>query len=134
MPVISSNGIRVVGSLGSVQRNVRQDIGIWDTSNVTDMSEMFYFAQNFNQDIGSWNTSGVTDMRAMFANTSAFNQDIGSWDTANVTNMSGMFYSASAFNQDLSGWCVTLVPSAPDGFDAGATSWVLSRPVWGTCP
>jgi len=32
-------------------------ISIWDTSNVTDMSEMFDGANNFNQDIGGWNTS-----------------------------------------------------------------------------
>jgi len=34
----------------------------------------------------------------------------------------------------LSGWCVSLITSKPTRFDSGASSWVLDRPVWGTCP
>ena len=39
-----------------------QDIGNWDVSNVTDMSNMFFLATSFNQDIGDWDVSNVTDM------------------------------------------------------------------------
>jgi len=42
-------------------RVFNQDIGNWDTLNVTDMSHMFYKDTNFNQDIGSWDTSKVID-------------------------------------------------------------------------
>jgi hypothetical protein len=45
-----------------------------------------------------------------------------------------MFNRASSFNQDLSGWCVSLIASEPSSFDTSASSWVLDRPVWGTCP
>jgi len=48
--------------------------------------------------------------------------------------MSSMFYEATSFNQNLSGWCVSPITVAPTDFDTGATSWVLDRPVWGTCP
>jgi len=29
---------------------------------------------------------------------------------------------------------VSNITSKPSNFDIGATSWVLPRPVWGTCP
>jgi hypothetical protein len=48
--------------------------------------------------------------------------------------MDTMFSDATSFNQDLSGWCVPTIPSLPTDFDTGASSWVLPRPVWGTCP
>jgi len=48
--------------------------------------------------------------------------------------MSYMFQDATAFNQNLSGWCVSNITSRPIYFDTDATSWVLARPVWGTCP
>jgi len=111
-----------------------QDIGNWNTSNVTNMFRVFFNATSFNQDIGDWNTINVTSMAQLFYAASLFNQDIGDWNTQNVTNMQYMFSGASAFNQDLSGWCVTNIPSMPEGFDEFAFSWVLSRPVWGTCP
>ncbi len=81
-----------------------QDIGDWNTSNVTNMKEMFYNASLFNQDIGGWITSKVTDMSYMFGYANTFNQDISSWDTRGVTNMGGMFIRASAFNRDISSW------------------------------
>ena len=111
-----------------------QAIGRWDTSNVTDTYQMFYRASSFNQDIGQWDTSNVTTMQEMFTSAIAFNQDIGQWDTSNVTTMRSMFLGALDFNQDLSGWCVTKIATKPSGFDDGAASWELPRPVWGTCP
>ena len=109
-----------------------QDISSWDVSSVTNMDNMFATSV-FNQPIGSWNVSGVTNMDNMF-NSAAFNQDIGSWNVSGVTGMGSMFYNNTVFNQDLSNWCVTLIPSQPMNFDGGATSWVLPKPVWGTCP
>ncbi len=104
------------------------------TSGVTDMNSMFRDATAFNQDISSWDVSGVTDMNSMFRGATSFNQDIGSWNVSSVTNMNYMFRDATAFNQNLSGWCVSNIATEASDFDTGATSWVLARPVWGTCP
>jgi surface protein len=110
------------------------NITTWDVSNVTSMAGMFAYTTSFNGDIGSWNVSKVTNLGGMFSNATSFNRDISSWNVSSATTMTNMFTSASTFNQDLSKWCVPSISSLPTGFDTGATSWVLSRPVWGTCP
>ena len=85
-------------------RLFNQPIGDWDTSNVTDMSGMFCGAESFNQPIGNWNTSKVTNMCLMFSGALSFNQPIGNFDTSKVTNMSGMFDNARSFNQPIENW------------------------------
>ena len=107
------------------------NIDNWDTSNVTDMGNLFSHASSFNQDIGSWDTSNVTDMQAMFGWATSFNQNIGNWDTSNVTNMEFMFTNASSFNQDMSSWCVLNVSHT---FVANPPLIESHLPIWGTCP
>jgi surface protein len=109
------------------------DLSGWDTSNVTDMRSMFAGASVFNSDLSGWDTSSVTDMSRMFDQASAFNSDLSGWDTSSVTDMRAMFAAAEAFNANLSGWCVSNIIDEPDSFDAGATTWTLPRPVWGSC-
>ncbi|MDB3866113.1 BspA family leucine-rich repeat surface protein, partial [bacterium] len=92
------------------------DISQWDVSNVTNMSGMFRSATLFNQPIGDWNVSNVINMSFMFGNpfgfaSGSFNQDIGSWDVSSVSNMDNMFEEASSFNQDIGSWNVSNVTS-----------------------
>jgi surface protein len=104
------------------------------TSSVTKMHQIFGDATLFNGDISSWDVSNVTEMSGIFQGATSFNGDINSWNVGSVTDMRLMFHGATSFNQDLSGWCVSNIASEPTAFDDGTTSWVLARPVWGTCP
>ena len=98
----------------------QQDVTEVNTSNITDMSRLFYNQVKFNQDISAWDTSKVTDMHEMFKYAYSFNQPIGKWDVSNVTNMASMFRGywykgrykkiiKHQFNQDLSTWNVSNV-------------------------
>ncbi|NCD06431.1 MAG: BspA family leucine-rich repeat surface protein, partial [Spirochaetia bacterium] len=94
-----------------------EDVTRVDTSQITDMSRMFYDIDTFNQDISSWDVSNVINMEYMCKGAAAFNQDISSWDVSNVTNMSYMFYGANLFNQDLSSWDVSNVTNHDSMFE-----------------
>ena len=85
-----------------------QDIGSWDTSQVTSLHQMFNRAISFNQDIGSWDTSKNRNLCRTFQKAFAFNQDIGNWDTSKVTDMAGIFDEARVFNQDIGNWDLSL--------------------------
>ena len=101
------------------------NISSWDTSAVTDMSNLFSSTRNssmggFNSNISGWNVSQVTNMTFMFFGVYNFNQDIGGWDVSLVENMSYMFYLASSFNQDIGQWNVSEVTNMSYMFrDAG---------------
>ena len=98
-----------------------QPIGNWDTSNVTNMGDVFYENESFNQPLSGWNTSNVTNMAFMFTgrqSNSLFNQDIGSWDVSNVTDMTYMFRQYLAYHNfnnggspSISGWNTSKVTS-----------------------
>lgn len=66
---------------------------LFDTSNVTDMSSMFYGCSEL-QAIPQFITSNVTGMTSMFDGCSKL-ETIPLLDTSNVTNMSNMFWGCS---------------------------------------
>ena len=69
------------------------DLSSFDTSKVTDMSGMFENMYNLTTiNLSSFDTSQVTDMHSMFFEISnLITLDLSSFDTSQVTNMSSMF-------------------------------------------
>ena len=65
-------------------------ISTWDTSQITDMSELFCRLSS----------------QCSYHNTAAgsFNEDISGWQTGAVTTFRSMFYEAADFNQLASAW------------------------------
>eukprot|EP00971_Amphidinium_carterae_P260011 5158959-Amphidinium_carterae.1 len=76
------------------------------------MHGMFAGASRFNQEVGLWSTARVTDMSWMFQRARAFNQAIGSWNTGKVIDMQGMFAGAAEFNQKIG--CLLYTSDAAD--------------------
>ena len=72
---------------------IELDIRSFDTSNVTNMSYMFYYCNSLTAlDVSSFDTSNVTDMSYMFNHCSSLTKlDSSNFDTSKVTNMSWMF-------------------------------------------
>ena len=105
----NTSNVTNMQQLFSGQRFFNDPIGSWDTSNVTDMSEMFSGALAFNRPLNGWNVSKVTTMNDMFKKAFNFNQPLTSWDTSNVTSMCSVFEEAVVFNQPLSNWNVKKV-------------------------
>ena len=64
-----------------------------DTSNVTDMSSMFYKCSNLTT-VPEFDTSNVANMYNMFNNCKSLTS-VPTFDTSNVTNMRSMFQSCS---------------------------------------
>ena len=69
------------------------DLSAFDTSEVTDMEEMFASCSSLTSlDVSKFDTSQVTDMSGMFLGCSSLTSlDISKFDTSKVTNMSNMF-------------------------------------------
>lgn len=94
---------------------------------------MFVVAPSFNQPI-PWDTSNVEEMSFMFYLAQAFNQDIASWDVGSVKYMVSMFQGATVFNQDLSGWDVDAVTECEDfALDANQAWTVVLWPNFVSC-
>ncbi|EMF0285118.1 BspA family leucine-rich repeat surface protein [Enterococcus hirae] len=83
------------------------DVSSFDTSKVTVMSYMFLGMKNItNLDVNGWNTSNVTSMYGMFSGMSSVTSlDVSGFDTCNVTTMREMFREMGNLTSlDLSGF------------------------------
>ena len=98
------------------------DLSNFNTSNVTSMSHMFSECSGLtNLDLSSFNTSKVTNMSSMFSECSSLaNLDLSSFNTSKVTNMSSMFSECSSLaNLDLSNFNTSKVTNMSGMFSGG---------------
>ncbi|QVK02835.1 BspA family leucine-rich repeat surface protein [Mycoplasma mycoides] len=104
----TSNIVDMSGTFYNTREITDKSIQDWNTSKVTNMSEMFAYSKGFNLDLSSWDVSKVKTMEKMFLNAEKFNNGEKplKWDNKlnEVTNMNKMFYNASSFNQNLNSW------------------------------
>jgi len=105
-----------------------KDISQWDVSNVTNMSYMFMGARNFNKPLNNWNVRNVTNMSYMFSDAASFNQPLDSWDVSNVTNMIDMFNGARNFNQPLNNWIIGHETNTRDMFLSATSMEEANKP------
>lgn len=112
------------------------DLNFIDTSEITDMSELFCLGVKLRKfdksiqksiNISDWDVSNVKDMNHMFHKCTYFNCDLSRWDVSNVKDMSYMFQFCYDLNCDLSGWNVSNVLDMRDMF-YGCNK--LSIPIW----
>ena len=83
-------------------------ISLWDTSKITDMSNLFRFPCSwFNDNISDWDVSNVTSMCNMFCSCTCFNQPLNNWNVSNVIDMRWMFLDCVSFNQPLNNWNIS---------------------------
>ena len=79
----------------------------FDTSNVTDMNNMFGSCKSLTTlDLSKFDTSNVTNMNYMFSSCDSLTTlDLSKFDTSNVTNMNNMFYGCTSLTTlDVSGF------------------------------
>jgi surface protein len=111
------------------------NMGSWDTTNVINMSNTFYYYNQFSNDLSSWNVSNVTTMANMFNGCYLFNSNLSSWNVSNVTDMSTMFYATqtASASASIGSWDVSKVTymnmmfTECSNFNCDITSWNVSN-------
>ena len=93
----TSNVTNMNDMFGGCSSLTSLDVSNFDTSNVTSMGGMFYNCSSLTSlDVSKFDTSKVKDMSWMFYNCSSLTSlDLSNFDTSNVTSMGAMFVSCS---------------------------------------
>jgi surface protein len=123
---LDQNGVTVISTEDAVIGESYELDGV--SYLVVDSTMLYTMVANY-EDVTKVITTNVTDMSKMFYD-SQFNGDISNWDVSNVTNMSEMF-EYSQFNGDISNWDVSNVRDCRS-FRTN-TSWTLPIPIFTNC-
>ena len=98
-----------------------------NTSNISDMRDMFWNCHATSLDLSSFDTSNVKNMDGIFWDCHATSLDLSSFDTSNVENMVNMFDGCHATSLDLSNFDTSKVKVMKNMFmNCQATSINLS--------
>ncbi|SFE56549.1 surface protein, partial [Enterococcus casseliflavus] len=89
-----------------------------NTSNVTNMSNMFLGSWETSLDLSNFDTRNVTDMSNMFNASRAEKLDLSNFDTSNVTNMSSMFMGSLATSLEIASFNTSRVIEMSHMFNA----------------
>lgn len=76
----------------------------WNVEKVVNMCGMFRDCQKLRANLSLWNTTSLQTVQCMFWGCSIFNGDISNWITSNIIDAQGCFVNARDFNQDLKRW------------------------------
>ena len=112
------------------------DLSGWDTSNVVNMSAIFYNSDKLTNvgNLGNWKTSQVTDMNSMFASASNLTNvgDLSNWDTSKVRSMRSMFEGTTKLKSigQIGRWNVGNVQEMNDMFAQAGLAGNLDLSKW----
>jgi surface protein len=84
-----------------------RNISKWDTSKVTDMSDLFKNYPDFNENINEWKVTKVIFMQRMFAGCTEFDQPLDTWRMPLCITMFKMFTNCKKFKQNINDWDVS---------------------------
>ena len=79
------------------------NIGNWNTSSVTNISNMFYRCNSFNQDLSNWNVASVTNATEFmrYANglsTTNYDRTLSGWSSQSVNNGVSIHFGNSQYS------------------------------------
>ena len=110
----------VAGMFSNCQKLKTLDLSNFDTSDVTDLSLVFFQCYNLESiNLEGWDTSNVTNMQWMFLGCSSLqNINLSMFDTGNVTNMNKLFSGCRRMKSlDLSHWNTSNVTDLSYAFE-----------------
>ena len=112
------------------------DLSNWDTGNVTNMESMFNYCDKLTSlDVNNWDTSKVKNMRTIFYQCKSLItvSNISSWNTGKVTDIASMFFGCNNLTSlDLSNWDIGNVTNISSMFEGCSSLQTLNLSNWHT--
>ena len=109
------------------------DLSTWDTSKVTTLEETFNSCTALTHlNVSTWNTSSVTSMRKTFVNCSSLTTlDVSSFNTSKVTDMLGIFFNCSSLvTLTVGSWETSKVANMSFMFNCPALTTIYALNGW----